>query len=81
MLSFGGQWPGIPGLPNPPKERENGTIQEDRYIELIRLVQALKKRVDHLEKVTGVTKDQPLPCELCNVLGSHQPWCENVKRV
>jgi len=80
MHSFGGGWPGIPGLPNPPKDRVDGTIEEDRYIELIRLLQAMKKRVDHLEKICGVTKDPEKPCDFCNVLGTHQPWCDNAKR-
>ena len=66
----------------PPKKVDEGTISDDQYLELIRLVKSLLKRVDALEERTGITKKPQVPCLFCNVLNAHQPWCEkNANRV
>lgn len=59
------------------------TIEDDReHIELFTLIRALLKRVEALEKLTGISRAAEQPCVFCNVLGNHQPWCQkDVKRV
>jgi len=61
------------------------TVEDSRdQIELFALVRALVKRVEALEKLTGISKAAEQPCVYCNVLGNHQPWCQresDVKRV
>ena len=61
------------------------TVEDSRdQLELFQLVRALLKRVEALEKLTGISKAQEEPCVFCNVQGNHQPWCQrgtDVKRV
>lgn len=73
-MTFGGP-PQAFGLP--PAKRDLGTISDDLYLELIRLVTAQGKRIEALEKHVGLVKEPVLPCSHCNVLGTHQPWCTN----
>lgn len=65
----------------PPVKKDQGTISDDLYLELIRLVKALMKRVEMLEEHTGLVKKPVLPCTYCNVLNAHQPWCDSADRV
>lgn len=61
----------------PPAKRESATISEELYLEMARMLGALKKRVEVLEERVGITKKREEPCPFCNVLGAHQPWCES----
>lgn len=78
MMTMGGP-PGMFGLP--PAKRDDGRVSEESYLELMRLVKALLKRVEALEDRTGLSQKVEVPCTFCNVLKDHQPWCEsNAKR-
>jgi hypothetical protein len=59
------------------------TIEDDReHVELFTLIRALLKRVEALEKLTGISRQAEVPCVYCNVLGNHQSWCQkDAKRV
>lgn len=73
MMTVGGP-PGMFGMP--PDRRPDGRISEELYMELMMLLRALVKRVEAIEKHVGLYKKPEEPCLFCNVLGTHQPWCE-----
>lgn len=60
----------------PPEKKNPGMISEELYMELMRLMRALLTRVEMIEKHVGLYKKPEEPCVFCNVLGTHQPWCE-----
>ena len=63
-------------------KREVVIEDEREHVELFSLIRALLKRVEELERITGVSRQAEVPCVYCNVLGNHQPWCQkDVKRV
>lgn len=53
------------------------TIEDAREnVELFELVRGLLKRVEALEKLTGISRQDEIPCVFCNVKGAHQKWCQ-----
>ena len=53
------------------------TVEDSRdQLELFQLVRALLKRVEALEKLTGISRQAEGPCVYCNVQGNHQSWCQ-----
>lgn len=53
------------------------TVEEAKeFTELYNVLRGLVKRVEALEKLTGIAKPMEGPCLYCNVIGNHQKWCQ-----